>query len=297
LVAATIRSACQRGAGGVTVSSILKNAGVSRRTFYEFFSGVEACLLDALGSCLQSASEQVIPAYETATGGWSERIRVGLAALLGFFDAEPQTARMLLVESKAAGAKAVQWHQEVLARIAVVIDEGRAEALSEPQPLAAEGVAGAVLAVLYGGVLEPEPREPLIELLNPLMSIIVSPYLGPGAARKELSRALPPVRLRPSDNRDETIGDLNIRVTYRTIRVLTAVASRPGASNRAVAEAAGVGDQGQMSKHLKRLEGEGLIENKRSEELVTGGPNQWWLTAHGESVVRMLNIDVASSRQ
>jgi DNA-binding MarR family transcriptional regulator/AcrR family transcriptional regulator len=279
----------------------LENARVSRRTFYEFFSGVEASLLDALGACLESATEQVLPAYETATGGWSERIRVSLATLLGFFDAEPHTAKMLLVESKAAGPKAVQWHQEVLARIAVAIDEGRAEAPSEPPPLTAEGVVGAVLSVLYGRVLESEPQEPLIELLNPLMSIIVSPYLGPGPGRKELSRALPQSRPQRTDkdNHDHNgaIVDLNIRVTYRTIRVLTAISSQPGASNRAVAEAAGVGDQGQISKHLKRLEGEGLIENKRLEELITGGSNQWWLTAHGESIVRMLNIDVATSTQ
>jgi AcrR family transcriptional regulator len=296
LVAGAIQAACQLGAGSVTVASVLQNASVSRRTFYNVFSDVDACLLEALNVCLESVGEHVLPAYESATGGWRQRIRAGLAALLEFFDADPYIARMLLVEWKAAGAKAAEWQQEVLAPIAAVVDEGRAETRTEPSPLTAEGVVGAVMAVLYGRVLGAEPREPLIELLNPLMSTIVLPYLGARAARSELDRPMPELRVHGETGREGTLTDLNIRVTYRTIRVLTAVASQPGVSNGAVARAAGVGDQGQMSKLLKRLEGAGLIENRRLEEMM-GRPNEWWLTAHGESVMRVLNLDAALGRQ
>ncbi len=44
-----------------------------------------------------------------------------------------------------------------------------------------------------------------------------------------------------------------MRITYRTLRALSVVGERPGASNRAVADGAGIYDQGQTSKLLSRL--------------------------------------------
>ncbi len=53
-----------------------------------------------------------------------------------------------------------------------------------------------------------------------------------------------------------------MRLTYRTVRVLMAIAELPGGSNREVAERAGIVDQGQISKMLTRLEYQGLIVNR-----------------------------------
>jgi len=67
-------------------------------------------------------------------------------------------------------------------------------------------------------------------------------------------------------------------MTYRTGRVLAAIAELGGRgsdpSNREVAIAAGVLDEGQMSKLLKRLEGLGLIENT-GEGQSKGKANAW----------------------
>jgi predicted transcriptional regulator len=62
--------------------------------------------------------------------------------------------------------------------------------------------------------------------------------------------------------------------TYRTERVLEAIAKHSGASNREVADFAGVLDEGQISKLLKRLESLGLIENT-GEGQPKGKPNAW----------------------
>ena len=69
-------------------------------------------------------------------------------------------------------------------------------------------------------------------------------------------------------------------LTYRTARVLTAIAERPGASNRAVADAAGISDEGQISRLLRRLEGRGWVENS-GEGHTKGKPNAWSLTPAG----------------
>jgi DNA-binding MarR family transcriptional regulator len=76
-----------------------------------------------------------------------------------------------------------------------------------------------------------------------------------------------------------------MRLTYRTGRVLQAIARYPGASNREVAERAGIVDQGQISKLLARLEAAEVITNQ-SEGNSRGAPNAWRLTERGERVER-----------
>jgi DNA-binding MarR family transcriptional regulator len=116
------------------------------------------------------------------------------------------------------------------------------------------------------------------------MSMIVLPYLGPAAARRELSRTVPKTRARlPRRTERDPLRELEMRLTYRTVRVLMAVAANPGSSNRAVADGAGIKDQGQISKLLARLKRLDLIENT-GEGSARGGPNAWVLTERGREV-------------
>ena len=77
-----------------------------------------------------------------------------------------------------------------------------------------------------------------------------------------------------SEGERERLQARGIQPTYRTLRVLAAIATHPGASNREVADFAGVLDEGQISKLLKRLESLGLIENT-GEGQPKGKPNAW----------------------
>jgi DNA-binding MarR family transcriptional regulator len=74
-----------------------------------------------------------------------------------------------------------------------------------------------------------------------------------------------------------------MRLTYRTVRVLMAVAANPGSSNRAVGDEAGIADQGQISKLLSRLKRLGLVENSRDGQ-ANGLANVWTLTERGRDV-------------
>lgn len=116
-----------------------------------------------------------------------------------------------------------------------------------------------------------------------MMAIVVLPYLGQAAAAKELKRAIPkarPVSIRPVD---DPLDGLNMRITYRTLRVLAAVAAVPGRSNREVADHAGISDAGQISKLLTRLERIGLMHNSGRGQ-ARGERNAWGLTAKGAEV-------------
>jgi DNA-binding IclR family transcriptional regulator len=86
----------------------------------------------------------------------------------------------------------------------------------------------------------------------------------------------------------DSLRKLGVRPTYRTLRVLVAIGNRmsangPGPSNREVADAAGIEDEGQTSRLLKRLEGLGLIENTGGGA-ANGEANAWGLTAKGVMV-------------
>ena len=84
-----------------------------------------------------------------------------------------------------------------------------------------------------------------------------------------------------------------MRLTYRTVRVLTAITTHPGASNRQIAEHAGISDQGQISKLLHRLSTLGLIHNTVPH--TKGQPNAWTLTPHGARLEQNLRMgDVAA---
>jgi DNA-binding MarR family transcriptional regulator len=113
--------------------------------------------------------------------------------------------------------------------------------------------------------------------------VIVLPYLGPAAARKELERPLPESAGIDSDGAGDPLRDLGMRLTYRTVRVLVSVAASPGLSNRELGESAGISDQGQISKLLARLQGLGLVENSGLSP-GKGAPNAWTLTVKGRQV-------------
>jgi AcrR family transcriptional regulator len=274
----------ERGVSDVTVAHVVARAGVSRRTFYEQFADREECFSTALEDGLERASGRVLGAYDNREK-WIDRIRASLTALLLFFEEEPTTARLLIVESAGAGARALERRRQVLAPIVAAVDAGRAESETgaDLPPVTAEGIVGGVLSVLHARLLDEKPCR-LTALIGPLMSMIVLPYLGPAAARRELARPVP--ESPPSSHRangGNPLGQLEVRLTYRTVRVLLAVAASPNASNRAVAERAGIGDQGQISKLLSRLERRGLVVNTGLGR-GNGAPNAWVLTQHGQEV-------------
>jgi AcrR family transcriptional regulator len=283
----------ERGVGGVTLAETITRAGVTRRVFYGLFADVDACLLAAFDLGVERAVQRIAPAY-AAQSRWRDGIRAALAEQLRFLDDEPALGRLCVVHSLSGGPALLRRRAEVQALLWRVVDRGRTEGAAgrtDPPAVVAEGVVGAVLAVVQTRLLaqdsDPPDERPAIELFGSLMSLIVLPYLGAGAARRELTRPAPVPR--GADGCPAVLGsgfdDHGVRLTYRTGRVLTAIAQYPGASNREVAERAGIIDQGQISKLLTRLERAGVIANL-SEGTSRGAPNAWRLTEFGERVER-----------
>ncbi len=292
----------EQGVAGATVAQVVARAGVSRRTFYELFADREECFLAAFDQAIALVGERVRPAFE-GPGRWRERVRAALVALLTLFDEEPELGSLCVVHALGAGPKALERRAAIARILVAAVDEGREGARKghEPAPLAGEGVVGAVLAVLHARLSEPPELslrgyEPLTMLAGPLMCMIVLPYHGPTAANRELTRPAPEAAVAKRKHaREDPLQGLDMRLTYRTVRVLLAIGGEPGASNRHIADTAGIVDQGQTSKLLRRLQHLGLIENAAPEDGQRGEPNSWWLTSRGEQLRR--TIDAQASPQ
>jgi AcrR family transcriptional regulator len=320
ILAAMVQIVAEDGAGAVTVARVVARAGVSRRTFYDLFDGCEDCFLAVFEDALARASRVAVEAAGNAPLVWREQVRAGLTTLLNLFDQEPALGSLLVVDALGAGPEVLERRARVLESLAAIIDQGRspsqrgraASSSASSPPLAAEGVVGAVLSVIHARMLERRartpsrtrngssrsPREPapLSELLNPLMGVIVLPYLGQAAARRELDHPAPRTPARApgiakakaeAPTSANPLAGLNMRVTYRTLQVLAVIANTPGASNRQVADGAGVHDQGQISKLLTRLERLGLVRNTGPGQ-PQGAPNAWTLTSQGQQVEQAL---------
>jgi AcrR family transcriptional regulator len=294
--------AAERGAANATVAHVVARSGVSRRTFYDLFEDREDCFMAAFEEALGRVSERVVAAYQRPGGDgdglrarWQARIRAALMVILEFVDEEPDLGRLLVVESLVGGPVAMARRAQVTRVLVAALEEGRAESKrgQEPSALSAEGLVGAVLSVLHARLVQRDPGS-LRELVSPLMSMIVLPYLGQAAARKEAERPAPKTSQRPPSRRRDPLRDLDMRLTYRTVRVLIAISTSPGASNRRVADTAGVTDQGQISKLLLRLQNLGLIENT-GDGPSKGEPNAWRLTPKGHEVEHTIREQTAAS--
>jgi AcrR family transcriptional regulator len=301
-LAAAVRAVDELGYTDTTVAHITDRARVSRRTFYELFANREECLAAVLEDAVALIAGEIAGAGLEGLS-WRERVRGGLWAILSLFDREPALARVCVVQALRGGPGVLARREEILHGLALVVDEGRSESARGAlcTPLTAEGVVGAAFAIVYARLLKGD-RGPLVGLLGELMGMIVLPYLGAGVARREQTRSLPAVSRVAGRALEATVvaGDplegVQMRLTYRTARVLEGVAAHPGVSNREVSEYAGVADQGQVSKLLARLERLGLLANM-GEGHAKGEPNAWMLTPRGQQVAYTIGAHAPRDRR
>jgi AcrR family transcriptional regulator/DNA-binding MarR family transcriptional regulator len=297
LIGAAVPVVEKLGWSSVTVADIASEARVSRRTFYDLFENREECLLALLEETVARVERDLAHAGLEDVG-WVERVRTGLWTILCFLDRDPVLARVCVVQSARGTRQVLEARETLLARVASVFDEGRAQSKRAAQTpvLTAEGLAGAALAIVYKRLLNGE-QTPLTDLHGELLGMIVQPYLGSAAASRERKRPAP--RSRPPATSDtapsgrarpeDPLRDIPMRLTYRTARVLQSAGEHPGASNHQIGEHADMYDQGQISRLLARLERLGLLTNS-GEGQARGESNAWQLTPLGERVTTQLSL-------
>ena len=290
LLVAMADACTEVGASRVSVADVVERAGMSRRSFYECFPDGEGCLLAAIDHAMELARRRILQACDPAAP-WVRRVRQAVTAALLFADREPAFGRLLVIGALAGGPAALKRRAAMLRELEQALEQGaRPARCGDPHTqLAAEAALGAAIGILHSRLSAsraPRPRR-LVDLAGELTGVIVLPYLGPAAARREAQRPAPA----PAPQREpvgSAIAELKIRMTYRTMRTVIAVSEHSGASNAEIARAAGVADQGQISKLLARLEREKLVTNAGRGAAHRGEANSWRLTPAGQRLANAL---------
>jgi AcrR family transcriptional regulator len=189
LIVAMLNAVAELGYLETNVQDVIDRAGVSRPTFYEHFSNKEDCFLAAFDTSAERLRKKIHAAARKGGDVWRDRVRFGLEALLRFAMREPDTARTLVVEARAASATAVKRRVDLLDDFARCLDEQARELLPASDShtvVTASGIVGGVESLLYSRLCKQEHDE-LEALLPSLMYFVVLPYEGHEAAAETLA--------------------------------------------------------------------------------------------------------------
>jgi AcrR family transcriptional regulator len=178
LLAAIAHEVATRGYRATTITELGKSASVSTRDFYELFDSKEECFLAAFDA-LRDHLAGLISTASTAEPDWPHQVIAALRAALQFFAAEPDLARLCLLESVSATPTiAIRFREAVLACVPGLA-RGRSE-LADPDSLLPEtesSIIGGAVSLATRSIISGE-TEKLPELLPDLVDFTLSPYLG-----------------------------------------------------------------------------------------------------------------------
>jgi len=169
LLDAMARTVARRGYTATSVADVLKVARISRRTFYEQFVDKEDCFLAAYDAIAGLCAERFAAAYRDAPG-WQAGLEAAYAVLLETLAAEPDFARLGVVEVLAAGPRALARRDRTLACFMRLVDDARTHAVGDgvPPPLVGQAIAGGIYELVYSRIVR-EQTATLPELADELL--------------------------------------------------------------------------------------------------------------------------------
>jgi AcrR family transcriptional regulator len=178
LTAGMIATVAEHGFHEATITQIAAAAGVSRRTFYGYFSSKEECFSDTFGQIADHLEAAMAGAGE-GEAEWPERVRAQLTAMLETFAANPDLARFALVAPANAGGEIAARYRELLDRLFAILSEDKPPppATREPSRAVTDGLLGGIVALVVRKVKAGEGEE-LAELAPNLLELFLTPYYG-----------------------------------------------------------------------------------------------------------------------
>jgi AcrR family transcriptional regulator len=231
-----VAAANRLGYNGANISAVIAEAGVSRPTFYDYFTDRDDCFVATITDTQQQLLRDV---QHAVTGSPPEQaLNAAVQTTVAFANRQPGPARFLMKEALAGGPPALEARDEGIRGIAAVVEKANRRAAAEaPIPdLPAAAVLGAVQRLLasrlrrgeraLGGLAQDlqawidSYTQPAAEqrwrALKPAPAPARSPYLPPGTLR-------PPATLRPGRPRlsDEQVAENHRqRIMFATAQVV-----------------------------------------------------------------------------
>ncbi len=130
-----IEAVTTRGYERTSVRLVIGLAGVSRRVFYEQFSGKEDCFLATFDLIVKRAIQRLT--HATAPGDPEKRLRVALEALGAELEQNPKALHLVMIDAQTAGPEGVRRLQRITA-----LCEGRLSSVLSDRGWPTTGFAG-----------------------------------------------------------------------------------------------------------------------------------------------------------
>jgi AcrR family transcriptional regulator len=186
LIAGLAEAIAENGYAGTTIAHITRHAAVSRRTFYEHFASKDECFVAAYDTVMAEMRERVGQAFEGGAD-WAHAVKAGIAAMLAFLAAEPNLARLCMVEALVAGPVVVERYDAAIQSFVPYFQTGREgrspEVLSRLSPTTEEALVGGMMSLISRRIIAGKATE-LETLLPDLVEFTLTPYLGSDEAAK-----------------------------------------------------------------------------------------------------------------
>lgn len=141
----------RKGYAATTIRDLLDQSGLSRRTFYDLYADKEDCYLATFRTVADQLDDRIVAAFQSGATA-EDQIRLAIEKLAAFCVDEPDAACAVLVESLAAGQSGRDMRNELIERVAELLQP----ALSELRPdgagaaLVARATVGGIFELLYG---------------------------------------------------------------------------------------------------------------------------------------------------
>jgi AcrR family transcriptional regulator len=184
IMQALARESYTHGYDKITVTDVVKAAGISRNVFYEQFSDKQEAAVAALRQTFEHAMVATASSF-FAGDTWPERIwRMG-SALTDHYYAHPVEAHLSFVELHSIGGEGVQLAHERLSAFTLLLEEGyRYRSPTDPLPrTTSEALVATVLELGYRQA--PRPGVELYPVLLPQQTYMcLAPFIGPSEASR-----------------------------------------------------------------------------------------------------------------
>lgn len=172
-----------RGYRRTTVRDVIASSGISRRTFYERFGGKTEAFVAIHAEALDWLADRV-GAAAAVEPDWPGKVAAGIASGLREMTDEPCRAQLLLGDPLGAGPRMGYCQEQLVARFAPILAEGRRFGPAAPAPPSLEAALLGSLIEIVSSRLRSGSAESLPALGPQLTEFVLSPYLGSREAKR-----------------------------------------------------------------------------------------------------------------
>jgi AcrR family transcriptional regulator len=175
------------GYAATSVERVIERAGVSRGTFYEHFRNRHECLLAAHQAIYEGLAAVASEVCGDEGRSWEDKVCSVIGLTLEFASHSPDQARLLALDTVAAGAESARRGLEAADLFAGMLRTGREHhpAATNLPEVTERALIGAVASAVNWCLLNEES----LERLKPqLVYLVLAPYLGAAAAARQAAK-------------------------------------------------------------------------------------------------------------